>query len=984
MTAGSVSARRHGAVSWLAIAGHAVAILSLAYWLVLTAFWPYRAEIPASQIDRDAGYAVIVPMDRLQPLPPPLAELRQDSPSKPQASHLVLLEDGRPPGPAHAAPEAVRRLGGGRYAHRGGEIVFSSGDGTDPAHNGRRYTVAAPLAAEPPLQRLALLSALFISYRLARRRLLATGRATTGTVAELWMLIRRAVQPARRWALLAGRGAAALVIAYWLAAEFFPWSYRMTVWPGQIAADEGLAVSAPILPRWPLVAVRGDARDGRERSALALTEDGHALGPPHASDTAIREQGAGRYSHRERMLVFSSSDGSDPRTNGRAYAVRAPIAPTPLLRASALAGLLILLPLVVAAMQGGLAFGRRRLPAMPMLRHLDAGLARARSSGEAACAWVLTVLIPGGFGLISRPLSRRVERLLLPLASIAVIALAWRAMHADWSSGHTAFGALAGILPLSDANGYNTCGNDVLDLGRFAAAYAEWCTRRPIYASVLASLMALGGRHLHIALLWQAAVVSLAIIMLAREATRIGGVIGGALVATLLFIFAARYGYDATMSENAGLAFGALALALLLRGAESGGAVATYAGLGLLSLALNARAGCFFVLPLAVLWVGWTARLRQAGMILPMLWACLAIAMAFGLDLLLIALNGVSLGHANSNFAYTLYGLAIGGKGWQQIIVDHPELWSLASEKARNHAIYAYAFAAMREHPTLIIDALWSNLATTWHNGIGLYGGYFSNLKNQLWWLWAVGWAAIAMRFRDPRHSLVGFLSIGDLLSGPIIVQDGAERVFAATIAVDAMQACLGLAFLCGLVARLGSIAAPPPLPGEMRHVPRAALALGIFLVAASLAGYTPLRHAVALPRIAAAPCPDDERTVLTQLGRASVALTITGQGTAQIYPPSVPLSDLLRSMRSNEAIIHTLSQPTPYSLLLAYQQGKGASDAGVIYPMRWFGDAAQFFGKPVRICFTTKNPYRDDLWGESYLVRSLEVLPSDPAAGGR
>jgi hypothetical protein len=60
-------------------------------------------------------------------------------------------------------------------------------------------------------------------------------------------------------------------------------------------------------------------------SMIRLYEDGQLLGPPHASHEEIRRSGGGRYSHWEGRLYFSSSDGSDPRTNGRRYEVRAPL-----------------------------------------------------------------------------------------------------------------------------------------------------------------------------------------------------------------------------------------------------------------------------------------------------------------------------------------------------------------------------------------------------------------------------------------------------------------------------------------------------------------------------------------------------------------------------------------------------------------------------------------------------------------------------------
>lgn len=65
----------------------------------------------------------------------------------------------------------------------------------------------------------------------------------------------------------------------------------------------------------------GDKVTGN-RSAVILFEDGKRLGPPRCLHADIRQLGGGRYSHWAREgLYFSSSDNSDPRTNGRRYEV---------------------------------------------------------------------------------------------------------------------------------------------------------------------------------------------------------------------------------------------------------------------------------------------------------------------------------------------------------------------------------------------------------------------------------------------------------------------------------------------------------------------------------------------------------------------------------------------------------------------------------------------------------------------------------------
>ena len=61
--------------------------------------------------------------------------------------------------------------------------------------------------------------------------------------------------------------------------------------------------------------------DKEAASPLRLYEDGVALGPAHCTHAEIRGEGRGRYSHWGAALYFSTSDNSDPRTNGRRYAV---------------------------------------------------------------------------------------------------------------------------------------------------------------------------------------------------------------------------------------------------------------------------------------------------------------------------------------------------------------------------------------------------------------------------------------------------------------------------------------------------------------------------------------------------------------------------------------------------------------------------------------------------------------------------------------
>ena len=77
-------------------------------------------------------------------------------------------------------------------------------------------------------------------------------------------------------------------------------------------------VSVKNFSRFPWT-LPGDTVEQPTRSDLRLLEDGIALDPAHCLHATIRQLGAGRYSHWVESIVFSTSDNSDPRTNGRNY-----------------------------------------------------------------------------------------------------------------------------------------------------------------------------------------------------------------------------------------------------------------------------------------------------------------------------------------------------------------------------------------------------------------------------------------------------------------------------------------------------------------------------------------------------------------------------------------------------------------------------------------------------------------------------------------
>lgn len=66
----------------------------------------------------------------------------------------------------------------------------------------------------------------------------------------------------------------------------------------------------------------GDTEENPNISTLHLYENGVEMGPAHSTHIDIRKYGLGQYSHWGTVLYFSTSDNSNPLTNGRKYSYK--------------------------------------------------------------------------------------------------------------------------------------------------------------------------------------------------------------------------------------------------------------------------------------------------------------------------------------------------------------------------------------------------------------------------------------------------------------------------------------------------------------------------------------------------------------------------------------------------------------------------------------------------------------------------------------
>ena len=128
-------------------------------------------------------------------------------------------------------------------------------------------------------------------------------------------------QPLRQLAAVALVIINLILCIAWLRAP----NIEKTLETADIRSEQGKAYIAELeLPLPFFYEVSGDSMESASSSELLVFEDARLQGPAHTLHDDIRKSGGGTYSHWGHSLHFSTSDNSDPRTNGRTYTVAAP------------------------------------------------------------------------------------------------------------------------------------------------------------------------------------------------------------------------------------------------------------------------------------------------------------------------------------------------------------------------------------------------------------------------------------------------------------------------------------------------------------------------------------------------------------------------------------------------------------------------------------------------------------------------------------
>lgn len=508
----------------------------------------------------------------------------------------------------------------------------------------------------------------------------------------------------------------------------------------------------------------------------------------------------------------------------------------------------------------------------------------------------------------SRYAERVLAGLLIRWGWVACILLFLAPLWSHWDNQPpgrlAAFSALLGRLPWSDAHGHFEGAGRLLALGELNG-FSE---RRPLSATLLSVLLAVGEGRLAVGLTLRAVLLGGSAWLAARAVGLRYGV-WSALAFLGIMLALIRSFVPAVLTEPLAVAFGCLALTILVSSRARKSLWLVAFGLLAVDAALRTRPGAQFLLAGLVLWGALVLRRR-----LVTIATLVLVILLGGLHTHLVnRLYGSGEASATSYFAYTLFGLTRNANYKRAQADFGRELAALPNEDARASFLYARSLEYLRQDPGVFVRALaaneWEFLTKLSLNlALGVSPSPLLDPPGARWpregdlWreaLWggtllAAGLLAFARHLRRAgREERLFWLAtlLGIAASAPFVFGDTGVRALAASFPF------LATAFGAGLSARVGRRPLlPPVLAIENRGVVTAA-ALTAGLLVVCLAG----------PAVVHAMAP---RAAVAQLTRARA------EGAAVVLPASCAAVAVMGGGRDTGLAVPTLNRAQVRRLL--------------------------------------------------------------------
>ena len=305
--------------------------------------------------------------------------------------------------------------------------------------------------------------------------------------------------------------------------------------------------------------------------------------------------------------------------------------------------------------------------------------------------------------IVERRLGRALGRWGWALAVLLWLIPLWSARAGRPPDLLTAWQMPFGEIPWSDGYGYFEGAHQLLANGRFGG-FAE---QKPMFPALLSAFLWLAHGSLDRTLAVMGVILGLASFLAAREIGLRHG-LWCALCAFGILLGLGRGVAPTVVTEPLGMAFGALALAVLISAEASRRPPWCAAGLLLLTLAMQVRPGAQFVLLFLALWMPWHFRAQRAR---ALGWAAAALVTG----MLLTSVLGRVYGAGESSFyarpAFFVYGLVRGTNEEQAYGDFASRRGEFPNESRFARFVFAQALSEFRRHPATLVASCASGAA---------------------------------------------------------------------------------------------------------------------------------------------------------------------------------------------------------------------------------------------------------------------------------
>ena len=364
------------------------------------------------------------------------------------------------------------------------------------------------------------------------------------------------------------------------------------------------------------------------------------------------------------------------------------------------------------------------------------------------------------------------------------------------SDGQTYYSAFQGVFPWSDAHGYFDGPKIFANTGHLDA----WNTRRPLTSLYYSSLNLISFNSFYVSLLIRNILFALALATSLNLIYKKFSFLPLSITTLFIFDFSARY-LPTTLSETPGLTLGCLSFSICWFAIEKRKSALFLFGIFMFCIALNARSGAFFILPLLIIYfiINFSKNGTKIEKLKLTLLATLSIFSAFFTSYLLTKYYGAQSGSGimQGNFAPTLYGLVTAGKGWTFAYTNFPNFQG--NEAEFSSFLYKESFHYFLNHPKdIFIGFIYSFI-----QGLKYFLIFTSDLPLYINLIFSSIFILfmfyIFIQLRKSNKKIVDFLAVGVasyFLSSCIIAQDGGMRVFSVTIIFNFVSISVAISYL--------------------------------------------------------------------------------------------------------------------------------------------------------------------------------------------